>query len=77
MGQAGSLRLYIGRGFVIERIKILYMDNSNNKKFKVYHGDEPKDFLDRIDRSLESYGLKIKQVDKSDFYVEYEIVILK
>lgn len=52
-------------------------NNNNNKKFKVYHGDEPKDFLDRIDRSLESYGLKIKQVDKSDFYIEYEIVILK
>jgi hypothetical protein len=52
-------------------------NNNNNKKFKVYHGDEPKDFLDRIDRILESYGLKIKQVDKSDFYVEYEIVILK
>jgi hypothetical protein len=50
---------------------------NNNKRFKAYHGDMPSDLLERMEKVLASYGLQVVKKDKADFYVEYEIEVIK
>ena len=50
---------------------------NNNKRFKAYHGDMPSDLLERMETVLASYGLQVVKKDKADFYVEYEIEVIK
>jgi len=49
----------------------------NDKRFKAYHGDMASDLLERMQKVLASYGLEIVKKDKSDFYTEYEIEVIK
>ena len=53
------------------------MEEKKDKRFKAYHGDQPSDLLERMERALASYGLKVVKKDKADFYVEYEIEAIK
>lgn len=46
-------------------------------KFKIWYDDEPNDVVDRIGSQLESYGLKIVELDGGDGFMEYEIKPLK
>ena len=53
-------------------------ENENkNKKFKVYHGDSAEDVLQRLGSVLATFGLELVKTDKSDFYVEHEIKVMK
>ena len=54
------------------------MDYKKNEKgFKAYHGDQPSDLLERMEKALASYGLMVVERDKGDWYVEYEIEVMK
>ena len=53
------------------------MEENRDKRFKAYHGDLPTDLLERMEKALASYGLKVVKKDKADFYVEYEIEVIK
>lgn len=53
------------------------MEDRNEKRFKAYHGDMPSDLLERMEKALASYGLAVVKKDKCDFYVEYEIEVIK
>jgi hypothetical protein len=46
-------------------------------KFKIWYDDQPNDVVDRIESQLESYGLKIVELDGGDGFMEYEIKPLK
>jgi hypothetical protein len=52
-------------------------ETNSNKRFKAYHGDMPADILERMEKALASYGLQVVKKDKADFYVEYEIEVIK
>lgn len=52
-------------------------NKKEEKSFRVYHGDTPSDVLNRVQRVLATYGLRIKEVGKEDFYVEHEIEVMK
>lgn len=54
------------------------MENENkDKRFKSYHGDMPSDVIERMEEVLASYGLKVVKKGKGDWYVEYEIEVIK
>jgi hypothetical protein len=46
-------------------------------KFKIWYDDQPNDVVDRIGSQLESYGLKIVELDGVGEFIEYEIKPLK